>query len=185
MIDEVFGVMKVVQVFGQESCEVGCFVGVVENVFGIVRCRIVLCVVMMVIVILFVFLLIMVVIWQGVLDVKVGNIIGGMIVVFVLYGGFVVGLFGVLVEVYGDLLCGVGVVGWLGELFNEQLGIVVFVNFVLMFEFVQGWVIFDYVVFCYLICQDVSVLIDFIFDIQFGEIVVVVGFFGVGKMILF
>ncbi len=185
MVDEVLGAMKVVQAFGQESREADRFVGAVENVFGTARRRIALRAVMTAIVILLVFSSITAVIWQGALDVQAGNITGGTIAAFVLYGGLVAGSFGALAEVYGDLLRGAGAAGRLGELLTEQPGIAAPANPVPMPEPAQGRVTFDHVVFRYPTRQDVSALSDFTLDIQPGETVAVVGPSGAGKTTLF
>jgi ATP-binding cassette subfamily B protein len=185
MVDEVLGAMKVVQAFGQESREAKRFVGAVENVFGTARRRIALRAVMTAIVILLVFSSITAVIWQGALDVKAGNITGGTIAAFVLYGGLVAGSFGALAEVYGDLLRGAGAAGRLGELLNEQPGIAAPPHPVPMPEPARGRVTFDHVVFNYPTRPDVSALADFSLDIQPGETVAVVGPSGAGKTTLF
>ena len=185
MVDEVLGAMKIVQAFGQEGREASRFVGAVENVFGTARRRIALRAVMTAIIILLVFSSITAVIWQGALDVKAGNITGGTIAAFVLYGGLVAGSFGALAEVYGDLLRGAGAAGRLGELLTEQPGIAAPPNPIPMPEPARGRVTFDHVVFHYPTRPDVSALIDFTLDIEPGETVAVVGPSGAGKTTLF
>ena len=185
MVDEVLGAMKVVQAFGQEGREAGRFVGAVETVFGTARRRIGLRAVMTAIVILLIFSSITAVIWQGALDVKAGNITGGTIAAFVLYGGLVAGSFGALAEVYGDLLRGAGAAGRLGELLNEEPGIAAPANPVKMPEPALGRVTFDHVTFRYPTRPEVSALADFSLDIEPGETVAVVGPSGAGKTTLF
>lgn len=185
MVDEVLGAMKIVQAFGQEGREASRFVGAVENVFGTARRRIALRAVMTAIIILLVFSSITAVIWQGALDVKAGNITGGTIAAFVLYGGLVAGSFGALAEVYGDLLRGAGAAGRLGELLTEQPGIAAPPNPIAMPEPARGRVTFDHVVFHYPTRPDVSALTDFTLDIEPGETVAVVGPSGAGKTTLF
>jgi len=185
MVDEVLGAMKIVQAFGQEGREASRFVGAVENVFGTARRRIALRAVMTAIIILLVFSSITAVIWQGALDVKAGNITGGTIAAFVLYGGLVAGSFGALAEVYGDLLRGAGAAGRLGELLTEQPGIAAPPNPIPMPEPARGRVTFDHVVFHYPTRPDVSALTDFTLNIEPGETVAVVGPSGAGKTTLF
>ena len=185
MVDEVLGAMKIVQAFVQEGREASRFVGAVENVFGTARRRIALRAVMTAIIILLVFSSITAVIWQGALDVKAGNITGGTIAAFVLYGGLVAGSFGALAEVYGDLLRGAGAAGRLGELLTEQPGIAAPQNPIPMPEPARGRVTFDHVVFHYPTRPDVSALTDFTLDIEPGETVAVVGPSGAGKTTLF
>ena len=141
--------------------------------------------VMTAIVIFLMFASITAVIWQGALDVQAGNMTGGTIAAFVLYGGLVAGSFGALAEVYGDVLRGAGAAGRLGELLNEEPGIAAPANPIKMPEPPQGRVTFDHVTFRYPTRPEVSALDDFSLDIRPGETVAVVGPSGAGKTTLF
>jgi ATP-binding cassette, subfamily B, bacterial len=185
MVNEVLGAMKIVQAFGQERRESLRFEGAVETVFGTARRRIALRAVMTAVVILLMFSAITAVIWQGALDVKAGQITGGTIAAFVLYGGLVAGAFGALAEVYGDLLRGAGAAGRLGELLAEQPGIAAPAHPVQLPEPPQGRVSFDNVTFRYPTRPEVSALDGFSLDVRSGETVAVVGPSGAGKTTLF
>ncbi len=185
MINEVLGAMKIVQAFGQERRESTRFEGAVESLFGTARRRIALRAIMTAIVILLLFSAITAVIWQGAVDVKAGQITGGTIAAFVLYGGLVAGAFGALAEVYGDLLRGAGAAGRLGELLAERPGIAAPANPVPLPEPSQGRVTFDNVSFRYPTRPDVSALDGFSLDVRGGETVAVVGPSGAGKTTLF
>src|SRR4029079_8236654 len=79
-----------------------------EAVFSTARKRIGLRAVMTFLIVSLVFSSITWVIWQGAVDVSAGQMTGGTIAAFVLYGGLLVGAFGALSEVYGDLLRAAG-----------------------------------------------------------------------------
>jgi len=113
---EVLGAMKIVQAFGQEQRETSRFGDAVERVFATAKRRILLRALMTAIVIFLMFGAITLVIWQGAVDVAAGQISGGTIAAFVLYGGLLAGAFGALSEVYGDLLRAAGASERLTEL---------------------------------------------------------------------
>ena len=185
MVNEVLGAMKIVQAFGQQDREAQRFAGAVDSVFSTAKRRIRLRALMTALIIGVVFSAITAVIWQGASDVAAGNMSGGTIAAFVLYGGLVAGAFGALAEVYGDLLRGAGAAGRLGELLSEEPSIAAPANPAVFPLPARGHVHFDHVKFRYPTRQDVSALADFTLDITPGETVAVVGPSGAGKTTLF
>src|SRR4051795_8091305 len=113
---EVLGAMKIVQAFNQQGRETSRFADAVERVFSTAKRRILLRAVMTSIVIFLLFGAITMIIWQGAIDVAAGQMSGGTIAAFVLYGGLLAGAFGALSEVYGDLLRAAGASERLSEL---------------------------------------------------------------------
>ena len=112
--------MKIVQAFNQEKRETHRFSVSVAKVFATAKRRILVRAIMTAIVIFMIFGAITLVIWQGATEVAAGNMSGGTIAAFVLYGGLLAGAFGNLSEVYGDLLRAAGASERLGELLSAE-----------------------------------------------------------------
>lgn len=184
-VGEMFGLVCILQVFIYEQISVNCYGLVVEMVFIVVCQVIMVCVVLIGFVILVIGFLIVVVLWIGVSDVFVGWILGGEFSQFLFYLILVVGFFVVLLEVWGELFQVVGVVECLLEFLDIEFEISVLINFVLLLEILCGEIVFDDVLFVYWIGVGLLVVQNLLFKIVLGEIVVVVGLFGVGKIILF
>ncbi|MGB5077011.1 MAG: ABC transporter transmembrane domain-containing protein [Sphingorhabdus sp.] len=185
LIDEVLGVMKIVQAFNQEGREIRRFTDAVETVFGTAKQRIILRAIMTCIVIAIIFGAITFIIWQGAADVAAGRMTGGTIAAFVLYGGLVAGALGALTEVYGDLLRAAGAAGRLGELMAAEPDIAPPAKPVALPQPPRGQVSFEAVKFRYPTRPEVAALENFTLKVNPGETVAVVGPSGAGKSTLF
>ena len=182
---EVLGAMKIVQAFGQQARETTRFTEAVERVFTTAKRRILLRSIMTAIVILLMFSGITMIIWQGAVDVASGQMSGGTIAAFVLYGGLLAGAFGALSEVYGDLLRASGASERLSELLDAKPEIAAPENPVPLPDPPRGELIFDNVTFQYPTRREVSALKDFSVAVKPRERVAVVGPSGAGKTTIF
>jgi ATP-binding cassette, subfamily B, bacterial len=182
---EVLGAMKVVQAFNQQGRETQRFAEATETVFATAKRRIALRAVMTALFILIIFGSITMLIWKGAVDVASGEMSGGTIAAFVLYGGLVAGAFGALSEVYGDLLRAAGAADRLNELLAVEPTIVTAANPVPLPRPPRGELQFDKVEFRYPTRPDVSALHDFTLHVRAGERVAVVGPSGAGKTTIF
>ena len=117
---EVLGAMKIVQAFNQQGRETSRFAEAVGRVFATAKRRILVRAFMTAIVMFLIFAAITLVIWQGAINVAAGQMTGGTIAAFVLYGGLLAGAFGNISEVYGDLLRAAGASERLGELLDAE-----------------------------------------------------------------
>jgi ATP-binding cassette subfamily B protein len=125
------------------------------------------------------------VIWQGAVDVAAGQISGGTIAAFVLYGGLLAGAFGALSEVYGDLLRAAGASERLTELLEAEPEIKAPANPVALPEPSRGELVFEHVTFHYPTRLDTSALNDFSLSVKSRERLAVVGPSGAGKTTIF
>ncbi|HKC03577.1 MAG TPA: ABC transporter transmembrane domain-containing protein [Sphingomicrobium sp.] len=182
---EVLGAMKIVQAFGQEQRETSRFGDAVERVFATAKRRILLRALMTAIVIFLMFGAITLVIWQGAVDVAAGQISGGTIAAFVLYGGLLAGAFGALSEVYGDLLRAAGASERITELLEAEPEIKAPANPVALPEPSRGELVFEHVTFHYPTRLDTSALNDFSLSVKSRERLAVVGPSGAGKTTIF
>jgi ATP-binding cassette subfamily B protein len=182
---EVLGAMKIVQAFGQQGREAERFTSATEAVFATARKRIALRAVMTFIVISLLFSAITFVIWQGAVDVAKGEMTGGTIAAFVLYGGLLAGAFGALSEVYGDLLRAAGASERLDELLKAEPEIRAPAKPVALPVPARGQLTFDQVSFRYPTRPDTSALEDFSMEVRPKERLAVVGPSGAGKTTLF
>ena len=182
---EVLGAMKVVQAFNQQGREAERFNRATETVFATAKKRIALRAIMTALFILIIFGSITMIIWQGAIDVSAGEMSGGTIAAFVLYGGLVAGAFGALSEVYGDLLRAAGASERLQELLAVQPTITAPAEPVALPEPARGALEFEHVTFHYPTRPETSALDDFSLKVAPGEMLAVVGPSGAGKTTLF
>ena len=182
---EVLGAMKVVQAFNQQGREAERFNRATETVFATAKKRIALRAIMTALFILIIFGSITMIIWQGAIDVSAGEMSGGTIAAFVLYGGLVAGAFGALSEVYGDLLRAAGASERLQELLAVQPTITAPAEPVALPEPPRGALEFEHVTFHYPTRPETSALDDFSLKVAPGEMLAVVGPSGAGKTTLF
>ena len=182
---EVLGAMKIVQAFGQQGRETSRFTQAVERVFATAKRRILLRAVMTAIVIFLMFSAITMIIWQGAVDVASGQMTGGTIAAFVLYGGLLAGAFGALSEVYGDLLRAAGASERLSELLEARPDIQPPANPKPLPDPPRGELVFEQVRFHYPTRRETSALNDFSLTVKARERLAVVGPSGAGKTTLF
>lgn len=182
---EVLGAMKVVQAFGQQGRETSRFTEAVERVFATAKRRILLRSLMTGIVILLMFGAITMIIWQGAVDVAAGNMTGGTIAAFVLYGGLLAGAFGALSEVYGDLLRAAGASQRLAELLDARPEIEAPSKPAVLPDPPRGELAFEQVVFHYPTRPETSALEGFSLAVKPRERLAVVGPSGAGKTTIF
>jgi ATP-binding cassette subfamily B protein len=182
---EVLGAMKIVQAFGQQEREAERFTAATETVFSTARRRILLRAVLSAIVIAIIFSAITLVIWQGAIDVAKGEMTGGTIAAFVLYGGFLAGAVGALSEVYGDLLRAAGASERLNELLTTEPEIKAPANPVALPVPAEGRLRFANVTFHYPTRKDTSALDGFNLEVRPNERLAVVGPSGAGKTTIF
>ena len=182
---EVLGAMKIVQAFNQQDRETSRFTEAVERVFGTAKRRIFLRAIMTAIVIFLLFSAITWVIWQGATDVAKGEMTGGTIAAFVLYGGLLAGAFGALSEVYGDLLRAAGASERLSELLDAKPDIAAPADSVVLPQPALGELTFEDVTFHYPTRRDTSALEGFTLRIAPRERLALVGPSGAGKTTIF
>jgi len=182
---EVLGAMKIVQAFNQQGRETSRFAAAVERVFTTAKRRILLRAVMTSIVIFLLFGAITMIIWQGAIDVAAGQMSGGTIAAFVLYGGLLAGAFGALSEVYGDLLRAAGASERLAELLEADAEIRAPAEPVKLPEPPRGELVFERVTFHYPTRLEASALNDFSLVVKPRERLAVVGPSGAGKTTIF
>ena len=182
---EVLGAMKIVQAFNQQGREAQRFTDATEAVFSTARKRIGLRAVMTFLIIALVFSSITWVIWQGAVDVAAGQMTGGTIAAFVLYGGLLAGAFGALSEVYGDLLRAAGASERLNQLLSAEAEIKAPANPVPLPVPAMGRLRFDNVTFHYPTRKDTSALDGFSLEVRPNERLAVVGPSGAGKTTIF
>ena len=182
---EVLGAMKIVQAFGQEVRETGRFGTAVERVFATAKRRILLRATMTAIAIFLLFGAITMIIWQGAVDVAAGEMTGGTIAAFVLYGGLLAGAYGALSEVYGDFLRAAGASERLTELLEAEPNIRPPAQPVQLPDPPRGELAFENVTFHYPTRRDVSALEGFTLAVQSRERLALVGPSGAGKTTIF
>ena len=182
---EVLGAMKIVQAFNQQGRETQRFTDATEAVFSTARKRIGLRAVMTFLIISLVFSSITWVIWQGAVDVAAGQMTGGTIAAFVLYGGLLAGAFGALSEVYGDLLRAAGASERLNQLLTAEPDIKAPTNPATLPLPAEGRLKFENVTFHYPTRKDTSALESFSLEVRPNERLAVVGPSGAGKTTLF
>ena len=182
---EVLGAMKIVQAFGQQNREVGRFRDTVEKVFSTAKRRILLRAVISAVVIFLMFGAITMIIWQGAVEVSAGQMSGGTIAAFVLYGGLLAGAFGALSEVYGDLLRAAGASERLAQLLDAQPDIVAPAKPKALPEPPLGELAFEQVSFHYPTRRETSALDDFTLTVKPRERLALVGPSGAGKTTIF
>jgi ATP-binding cassette, subfamily B, bacterial len=182
---EVLGAMRIVQAFGQEDRETGRFGEAVEKVFSTAKRRILIRALMTAMAIFLLFGAITMIIWQGAIDVSAGNMTGGTIAAFVLYGGLLAGAFGALSEVYGDFLRAAGASERLTELLEAEPDIKPPAQPAQLPVPARGELTFEDVTFHYPTRQDVSALEGFSLTIKSRERLALVGPSGAGKTTIF
>src|SRR3954465_1143785 len=182
---EVLGAMKIVQAFNQQGREASRFASAVERVFATAKRRILLRAIMTSIVIFLLFGAITMIIWQGAIDVAAGQMSGGTIAAFVLYGGLLAGAFGNLSEVYGDLLRAAGASERLSELLDAEPDIRAPAKPARLPQPPRGQLEFEDVVFHYPTRPETSALNDFTLRVEPRERLAVVGPSGAGKTTIF
>lgn len=182
---EVLGAMKIVQAFGQQGRETQRFRDAVERVFGTAKRRILVRAILTATAMFLFSAAITLVIWRGALDVAAGNMTGGTIAAFVLYGVLLAGSFGALSEVYGDLLRAAGASERLAELLEAKSDIRAPANPKPLPEPSRGELVFQNVTFHYPTRQDVSALEGFDLAVKPRERLALVGPSGAGKTTIF
>jgi ATP-binding cassette subfamily B protein len=182
---EVLGAMKIVQAFGQQARETGRFAEGVERVFATAKRRILLRALLTATAMFLFSAAITMIIWQGAVDVAAGEMTGGTIAAFVLYGGLLAGAFGSLSEVYGDFLRAAGASERLTELLEAEPDISPPARPARLPEPPRGELIFENVTFHYPTRREVSALEDFSLAVQPRERLALVGPSGAGKTTIF
>ena len=182
---EVLAAMKIVQAFNQQERERSRFAEAVERVFSTAKRRILLRAIMTAIVISLMFGAITMIIWEGAIEVAAGRMSGGTIAAFVLYGGLLAGAFGILSEVYGDLLRASGASERLAELLDARPEIQAPANPLPLPDPPRGELAFEHVTFHYPTRRDTSALRDFSLTLRSRERLAVVGPSGAGKTTIF
>jgi ATP-binding cassette subfamily B protein len=182
---EVLGAMKIVQAFNQQRREGTRFADAVDRVFSTAKRRILVRAIMTAIAIFIIFSAITLIIWEGAIEVAAGQMTGGTIAAFVLYGGLLAGAFGNLTEVYGDLLRAAGASERLSELLHAEPEIRAPAKPTSLPLPAQGALEFERVTFHYPTRPEVSALNDFSLRVRARERLALVGPSGAGKTTIF
>ena len=182
---EVLGAMKIVQAFNQQGRETTRFGDAVERVFTTAKRRMLVRALMTAIVIFLLFSAIIMIIWQGAIDVSSGQMSGGTIAAFVLYGGLLAGAFGALSEVYGDLLRAAGASERIADLLHAEPDIKAPAKPAPLPLPERGELAFESVTFQYPTRRESSALEDFTLHVKPRERLAVVGPSGAGKTTIF
>lgn len=181
---EALDAIELVQAYSREDSRLAAFTEAVEATFQAAMKRIGARSVMIVMVSILMFGGFVGVLWMGARAVATGEMSFGDLASMVLYALYAGSGFGMLAEVYGEVMRAAGAADRAAEVLNEEADIAAPLNPVAMPETVTGALVFDHVTFRYG-DETVSALEDFSLDVKPGEFVALVGPSGAGKTTVF
>lgn len=176
--------VELVQAYGRESSRITNFARAVEDTFQAAMRRNRARAIMIVMVSVLLFGGIVAILWMGARAVATNNMTPGELTQMVLYALYAGSGFGMLAEVYGEVMRAAGAADRAAEVLSEDADITAPANPVAMPVPTKGHLVFDEVDFHY--GDDVSpALSNFSLDVKPGEFVALVGPSGAGKTTVF
>ena len=182
---EILNAVPTVQAFTQEKYEQREFGATVERAFAIARSRTLARSILTAVAIFTASASLATIALVGLHDIVTGQISGGMLVKFIIYGFLVAGGVGALSETWGDLQRAAGASERLMELLYEKPAIAPPAHPKALPARPKGSVSFEHVTFHYPTRPDAAALHDFSLAIAPGEAVALVGPSGAGKSTVF
>jgi ATP-binding cassette subfamily B protein len=182
---EILNAVPTVQAFTQEKYERREFGATVERAFAIARSRTLARSILTAVAIFTASASLATIALVGLHDIVTGQISGGMLVKFIIYGFLVAGGVGALSETWGDLQRAAGASERLMELLHEKPAIAPPAHPKALPARPTGRVSFDHVTFHYPTRPDSAALRDFSLTVAPGEAVALVGPSGAGKSTVF
>src|SRR5580698_4289521 len=182
---EILNAVPTVQAFTHEKYEEREFGATVERAFAIARSRTLARSILTAVAIFTASASLATIALVGLHDIVTGQISGGMLVKFIIYGFLVAGGVGALSETWGDLQRAAGASERLMELLHEKPAIAPPVHPKALPTRPKGSVSFEHVTFHYPTRPDAAALHDFSLAIAPGEAVALVGPSGAGKSTVF
>ena len=181
---EALDAIELVQAYNREDSRLAAFSEAVEATFAAAMRRIGARSVMIVLVSILLFGGFVGVLWLGARAVATGEMSFGDLASMVLYALYAGSGFGMLAEVYGEVMRAAGAADRAAEVLNAEQEISAPLQPVALPEKVTGALTFDHVTFRYG-GEDVSALEDFSLSVRPGEFVALVGPSGAGKTTVF
>jgi len=182
---EILNAVPTVQAFTQETYERREFGATVERAFAVARSRTLARAILTAVAIFTASASLATIALVGLHDIVTGQISGGMLVKFIIYGFLVAGGVGALSETWGDLQRAAGASERLMELLHEKPAIAPPAHPVALPARPKGSVSFEHVTFHYPTRPDSAALRDFSLTVAPGEAVALVGPSGAGKSTVF
>jgi ATP-binding cassette subfamily B protein len=182
---EILNAVPTVQAFTQEKYEQREFGATVERAFAVARSRTLARSILTAVAIFTASASLATIALVGLHDIVTGQISGGMLVKFIIYGFLVAGGVGALSETWGDLQRAAGASERLMELLHEKPAIAPPAHPKALPARPRGSVSFDHVTFHYPTRPDSAALRDFSLTVAPGEAVALVGPSGAGKSTVF
>ncbi len=183
--EENLNAIKTVQAYTHEDIDRARFSDEVQDAFSVALQRTRIRGILTAVGILLVFSAVGVILWVGGNDVMAGTITGGELTAFVFYATMVAFSFGIISEVYGELLRAAGATERLIELLEAEPNLTFPENPVPLPQPIEGRIEFDAVTFRYPSRPDMPTLDDFSLTVAPGETVALVGPSGAGKSTVF
>lgn len=183
--EENLNAIKTVQAYTHEDIDRARFSDEVQDAFTVALQRTRIRGILTAVGILLVFSAVGVILWVGGNDVMAGTITGGELTAFVFYATMVAFSFGIISEVYGELLRAAGATERLIELLEAEPNLTFPENPVPLPQPIEGRIEFDAVTFRYPSRPDMPTLDDFSLTVAPGETVALVGPSGAGKSTVF
>ncbi|MEQ9457023.1 MAG: ABC transporter transmembrane domain-containing protein [Alphaproteobacteria bacterium] len=183
--EENLNAIKTVQAYTHEDIDRARFSDEVQDAFSVALQRTRIRGILTAVGILLVFSAVGVILWVGGNDVMAGTITGGELTAFVFYATMVAFSFGIISEVYGELLRAAGATERLIDLLEAEPNLTFSENPVPLPQPIEGRIEFDAVTFRYPSRPDMPTLDDFSLTVAPGETVALVGPSGAGKSTVF
>ena len=181
---EALDAVELVQAYGRETSRISAFAAAVEATFQAAMRRNGARAIMIVMVSVLLFGGVVAILWLGARAVAVGGMTPGELTQMVLYALYAGSGFGMLAEVYGEVMRAAGAADRASEVLSETAEIAAPANPVAMPVPTQGKLVFDNVTFGYG-RDEMPALSDFSLDVAPGEFVALVGPSGAGKTTVF
>lgn len=181
---ETLDAIELVQAYGREDRQLGSFAASIEATFAAAMKRTSARAMMIVLVSVLLFGGFTGVLWLGARSVANGEMSFGDLATMVMYAAYAGSGFGMLAEVYGEVMRAAGAADRAAEVLRETPEIAAPAHPKAMPQAGKGALSFDHVTFRYG-AHDASALKDFSLDVKPGEFVALVGPSGAGKTTVF